>query len=214
MLLITSLWCQNIKDLNSIYTSVKIHTTSYYNLIFFKPSYSFSFTWQMSPSAHVDNSQYSVKGDHLLQVSWAYKTKQKQKPSTTQNWKPCAKTQSSSCMASLCSSITLMCNYPFFPLKECLWNAKRREWAVTKRVQHCPPPVLLFLYLSHVHEVVLGGLPMSFAQVKLDRVLACKSPVAKLALVHGPTVIVIVWRGWRGFIWGQRRDQRRGQGDG
>lgn len=61
-----------------------------------------------------------------------------------------------------------------------------------KRVQHCPLPVLLFLQLTHVHEVVLGGFPMSFAQVKFDRVLARKSPVAELALIYGPTVFVIV----------------------
>lgn len=60
-----------------------------------------------------------------------------------------------------------------------------------KITQHCPQPVLLFLQLTHIHEVVLGGLPMSLAQVKLDRMLARKSPVAELALVHSPTVVVI-----------------------
>ncbi len=52
--------------------------------------------------------------------------------------------------------------------------------------------MLLFLQLTHIHEMVLGGLPMSLAQVKLDRVLARKSPVAELALVYGPTVVVVV----------------------
>lgn len=51
--------------------------------------------------------------------------------------------------------------------------------------------MLLFLQLTHIHEMVLGGLPMSLAQVKLNRVLACKSPVAELALVHRPTVVVV-----------------------
>lgn len=64
-----------------------------------------------------------------------------------------------------------------------------------KTMQHCPQPVLLFLQLTHIHEVVLGGLPMSLAQVKLDRMLARKSPVAELALVHGPTVVVVVGGG-------------------
>lgn len=60
-----------------------------------------------------------------------------------------------------------------------------------ERVQHRPQSVLLFLQLTHIHEMVLRGLPMSLAQVKLDRMLACKSPVAELALVHGPTVVVV-----------------------
>ena len=51
--------------------------------------------------------------------------------------------------------------------------------------------MLLFLQLTHIHEMVLGGLPMSLAQVKLDRVLARKSPVAELALVHSPNVVFV-----------------------
>lgn len=58
-------------------------------------------------------------------------------------------------------------------------------------MQHCPQSLLLFFQLTHIHEMVLRGLPMSLAQVKLDRVLARKSPVAELALIHGPTVVVI-----------------------
>lgn len=72
-----------------------------------------------------------------------------------------------------------------------------------ERVQIRPQPVLMFLQLTNIHEMVLGGLPMSLAQMQLDCMLACKSPVAELALVHGPTVVIIEGGGW-GFSRGQR----------
>lgn len=87
-------------------------------------------------------------------------------------------------------------NNPFFSLKEmsvkCLRETEQERVSYYKRMQHCPQPVLLFLQLTHIQEMVLRGLPMSLAQVKLDRMFARKSPVAELALVHDPIVIVIV----------------------
>lgn len=108
--------------------------------------------------------------------------------------------------SSLCSSITLII-LSFFERSVCEMLKERqgkREWAITKRMQHCPQSLLLFFQLTHIHEMVLRGLPMSLAQVKLDRVLARKSPVAELALIHGPTVVVIFRGGWWGLSWGQR----------
>ena len=57
-------------------------------------------------------------------------------------------------------------------------------------------PSPLFLQLTHIHEVVLRGFPVGLAQVKLDRVLASKSPVAQPALMHGPASLLVGRRRW------------------
>lgn len=49
---------------------------------------------------------------------------------------------------------------------------------------------LLFLQLSHIDQVVLGGLAMSLAKVQFDCVLAGKSPVAELTLECGAQVFL------------------------
>lgn len=75
---------------------------------------------------------------------------------------------------------------------------------VSRLSETASKPVLLFVQLAHIHEVILWRLPMSLTQVKLDRVLARKCPITQFALIKGAAVVVL-GRGQRRFGGGQRR---------
>lgn len=50
--------------------------------------------------------------------------------------------------------------------------------------------MLLLLQLWNIQEVVFWGLPVRFAKVKFNGMLARKGPIAKFALVGGPQVLL------------------------
>lgn len=64
-----------------------------------------------------------------------------------------------------------------------------RAAAAAAHTQRWRRPLLL-VQLTHVQQVVLRRLPVRFAEVQLDGVLARKGPIAESALVGGARVLL------------------------